>query len=103
VTGVEFIARYLRHVLPRGLKAVRHYGFCHPAAAAQRERLAFHTGMFLRVGATVAELSPVAPPSTGTPTCPCCGQPMKRLFRLPPTWARPRAPPPANTIIAKIA
>jgi hypothetical protein len=103
VTGVEFVARYLRHVLPRGLKAVRHYGFCHPAAAAQRERLAFHTGMPLRVGAAVAELSPVPPPAASTPTCPCCGQPMKCLFRLPPTWARPRAPPPANTIIARIA
>jgi hypothetical protein len=103
VTGVEFVARYLRHVLPRGLKAVRHYGFCHPAAAAQRERLAFHTGMPLRVGAAVAELSPVPPPAANTPTCPCCGQPMKCLFRLPPTWARPRAPPPANRIIASIA
>lgn len=103
VTGVEFVARYLRHVLPRGLKAVRYYGFCHPAAAAQRERLAFHTGMPLRVGAAVAELSPVPPPAASTPTCPCCGQPMKCLFRLPPTWARPRAPPPPNRIIAKIA
>ena len=103
LTGVEFVARYLRHVLPRGLKAVRHYGFCHPAAATQRERLAFHTGMPLRVGAAVAELSPVPPPAANTPTCPCCGQPMKCLFRLPPTWARPRAPPPANRIIASIA
>jgi len=103
ITGVEFVARYLRHVLPRGLKAVRHYGFCHPAAAAQRERIAFHTGMPLRVGAAAAELPPVPPPAASIPTCPCCGHPMKCLFRLPPTWARPRAPPPVTTIIASVA
>jgi hypothetical protein len=42
VPGVEFVRRYLRHVLPAGLKAVPHYGFCHPAAKAKRERVAFH-------------------------------------------------------------
>ncbi|MGA9638138.1 IS91 family transposase, partial [Flavobacterium sp.] len=40
--GVEFVKRYLRHVLPRGLRAVRYYGYCHPAAMAKRERVAFH-------------------------------------------------------------
>jgi len=103
LSGVEFVRRYLRHVLPAGLKAVRHYGFCHPAAKAQRERIAFHTGLPLRVGATVAERTPLLTPSLAVPTCPCCGQPMKCVLRVPPTWARPRAPPPQTTIIARIA
>jgi hypothetical protein len=91
VTGLEFVRRYLRHVLPRGLKAVRHYGFCHPAAKAKRERVAFHTGLPLHVGP--AQPSPVPPPSAGIPICPCCGQPMKRVLPLPQTWRSPRGPP----------
>ena len=51
ITGPEFVKRYLRHVLPRGLRAVRYHGFCHPAAKVKRERIAFHTGRPLLVGA----------------------------------------------------
>jgi len=103
VSGVKFVRRYLHHVLPAGLKAVRHYGFCHPAAKAQRERIAFHTGLPLRVGAAAAQRTPLPPPSARVPTCPCCGQPMKCVLRVPPTWGRPRAPPPLTRIIASIA
>ncbi len=94
VTGVEFVARYLRHVLPRGLKAVRHYGFAHPAAKVKRERVAFHTGLPLLTDST-----PV-PPRPAGPTCPCCGQPMKCLERLLPAWRSARGPPilPASAI-----
>jgi Putative transposase/Transposase zinc-binding domain len=93
VTGVEFVRRYLRHVLPRGLKAVRHYGFCHPAAKLKRERVAFHTGRPLLVGAAAEPPTPLPPPSAGVPTCPCCGQPMKCVLRVPPAWRSPRGPP----------
>lgn len=99
VEGEEFVKRYLSHVLPRGLRAVRYYGFCHPAAKAKREVVAFHTGRPLLIGA--AALPPEKPPHIVT--CPCCGEPMKKLLRLPPAWsansakatvARPsRAPP----------
>ncbi|MDH4444992.1 MAG: transposase [Akkermansiaceae bacterium] len=51
LTGGEFVKRYLRHVLPRGLRAVRYHGFCHPAAKAKRERIAFPTGRPLPIGA----------------------------------------------------
>ncbi len=91
VAGVEFVRRYLRHGLPAGLKAVRHYGFCHPAAKAKRERIAFHTGVPLLAAA--AQLTLVPPPSAGVPTCPGCGQPMKCVLRVPPTWRSPRGPP----------
>ena len=56
ISGVEFVARYLRHVLPRGLRSIRYYGFCHPAAKANRLRLQFHTGLAVEFGAV---------PSTG--------------------------------------
>ena len=45
IPAVEFVERYLRHVLPRGLRSIRHYGFCHPAAKRKRERIGVHSGM----------------------------------------------------------
>jgi len=88
--GAEFVKRYLRHVLPRGLRAVRYHGFHHPAAKARRERIAFHTGRPLLIGA--AALVPQKPPHIVP--CPCCGEPMKKLLRLLPAWSPARAPPP---------
>lgn len=88
--GAEFIRRYLRHVLPRGLRAVRYYGFCHPAARKKRERIAFHTGRPLLIGAL--PLATEKPPRVVS--CPCCGEPMQKLLRLLPAWSRGRAPPP---------
>ena len=90
--GVEFVRRYLRHVLPRGLKAVRHYGFCHPSAARKRERIAFHTGMPLLEKAR-EESKSSSIDTSGSPRCPCCGQPMKRVLRLPSAWGQSRGPP----------
>ena len=89
IPGGEFVKRYLRHVLPRGLRAIRYHGFCHPAAKAKRERIAFHTGRPLLLG----------PPAVKAPkppaTCPCCGEPMIRLLTLLPAWRSTpnRAPP----------
>jgi hypothetical protein len=39
LTGSEFVCHYLRHVLPSGLRSIRYYGFCHPAAKAKRQRI----------------------------------------------------------------
>jgi len=90
--GVEFVRRYLRHVLPRGLKAIRYYGFCHPAAKSKREIIVRHT---LTPPLAPATEAPVAVPAPARP-CPCCGQPMVRLLKLLPAWHRPRsATPPA--------
>ncbi len=89
LTGGEFVNRYLRHVLPRGLRAIRYFGFCHPAAKAKRERIAFHTGRPLHIGALAKP--PEKPPHVVT--CPCCGEPMKKLLRLLPAWNPGRAPP----------
>jgi len=45
ISGIEFVRRYLRHVLPSGLRAIRYYGFCHPAAVKIREKLRSGLGM----------------------------------------------------------
>lgn len=94
IPGEEFVERYLRHVLPRGLRAIRYYGFCHPAAKVKRERVAFHTGVALFAGALALETAP--PRSPATCACPRCGQPLKPLRRLLPAWSRGRAPPPVE-------
>lgn len=36
IDGVQFVGRFLQHVLPRGFKRIRHYGLLAPAAKAQR-------------------------------------------------------------------
>lgn len=87
VSGVEFVKRYLRHVLPTAMRAIRRYGFCHPAARDKRERIAFLTGCPLVLGT-------VDPPSPKPgPLCPCCGTKMIPLMRLPASWNFGRAPP----------
>jgi hypothetical protein len=85
--GVEFVRRYLRHVLPRGLRSIRYYGFCHPAAKANRMRVQFHTGLAIEFGA----VKPDAAPST-TPGCPHCNQPMRLRLRMIAPY-KERGPP----------
>jgi hypothetical protein len=86
-SGVEFVSRYLRHVLPIGLRAIRRYGYCHPSAKILRERLAFHTGIPLNLA---AEEPPAPKPA---PVCPCCKQEMAPLERILARWRMGRAPP----------
>jgi Putative transposase/Transposase zinc-binding domain len=88
VPGVEFVRRYLRHVLPRGLRSVRYYGFCHPAAKANRLRVQFHTGLAVQFG---ADWQPHAPASTSG-RCPHCGGELRLLLRLTAPY-KSRGPP----------
>ena len=89
--GVEFVGRYLRQVLPRGLRSIRYYGFCHPAAKSNRLRVQLHSGRSVQLGA-ITPVPPITPPA---PCCPRCGQPTRLLFTLqayqkrgPPTPGR---------------
>jgi hypothetical protein len=77
VPGVEFVRSYLRHVLPKGLRSIRYYGFCHPAARAKRLRVQFHTGMAMLVGGQAGPPQPTRPVC-----CPQCGQPMRLILDL---------------------
>ncbi len=86
--GVEFVRRYLRHVLPRRLRSIRYYGFCHPAAKAKRLRVQLHGGMTVQLGANPSTDAPKPSP----PACPCCERPMRLLRSLRPHW-QSRAPP----------
>ena len=91
--GVEFARRYLRHVLPKGLRSIRYFGFCHPTAKANRLRVQLHSGRAVQFGNTVTLLS--EPTHCGRPACPHCGQPMQLLLRLGPLYSNRGPPPPA--------
>ena len=90
--GVEFVRRYLRHVLPTGLRSVRYYGFCHPTAKANRLRIQLHSGRPVQFGHTAG--LPPQTPLCACPPCPRCGQPTQLLFRLGP--CHPERGPPAT-------
>jgi len=95
--GVEFVRRYLRHVLPRGLRSVRYYGFCHPTAKASRLRVQLHSGKPLDLGlpARASDFQHPVLPQPSAPLCPKCRQPMQLLLSIN-LCQMSRGPPPAK-------
>jgi hypothetical protein len=95
--GIEFVGRYLRHVLPRGLRSVRYYGFCHPTAKASRLRVQLHSGKPLDLGRAPTASDSPAPllPEPSAPLCPQCGEPMQLLLSIN-LRQRNRGPPPVK-------
>jgi hypothetical protein len=88
--GVEFVVRYLRHVLPQGMRSIRYYGFCHPAAKKTRLKVMLLSGRPAQLGATTK----IQTTPRSSWLCPCCGHPRQRLHRIQPLWRRSaRAPP----------
>jgi hypothetical protein len=78
------VCRYLRHVLPSGLRLIRYYGFCHPAAKTKRQRIQIHTGMPFEPNSRpsspgrAAEGAKTAPRGPSRrPRCPTCDSPMR--------------------------
>lgn len=89
--GIEFVRRYLRHVLPQGLRSVRYYGFCHPAAKASRLRVQCHSGSPVQLGAPTDPLLAAAA-SRSAPPCPDCRGPTRWIGSLG-RFSRQRGPP----------
>ncbi len=89
--GVEFLRRFLQHVLPRGFHKVRYYGWWRPHATTLRARLQLTLGAAPPTG----PLFPPRPPTTPA-VCPQCAVGTllahRRLPRLQLPWAS--APPP---------
>ena len=74
--AMEFLRRFLQHVLPAGFQKVRHYGFLSPnsgmAIEAVRWLVTLHNGAIFVLVARRAE-APAAPLAL---RCPACGGPM---------------------------
>jgi hypothetical protein len=105
--GLEFVRRYLRHVLPQGLRSVRYYGFCHPAAKANRLRVQCHSGWPVQLGAPT---DPVPAAASSAPPCPFCGEPTHWIGAIGffsrkrgPPGPPPRPPTPARSPWPQIA
>src|SRR5205823_2798552 len=79
----EFLRRFLQHVLPKGFRRVRTYGWLSPAAKNR----------FATVGAlldTAAPSKPSRPALVMAISCPHCQKPMRRIAqfgRAPPHHA----------------
>jgi hypothetical protein len=81
--ALDFIHRFLQHVLPKGFVKIRYYGLL---AANKRKLLNLVKGL---LGAIDVIVTPSAPESQQY-TCPCCGAKLLWVKQLPKS---PRAPP----------
>ena len=89
LTGVEFLQRFLQHVLPRGGAKVRYYGLWSVAHRADRTRArALLTALSLLAAPPAPE--PARPSGPGAPRCPHCRVgTLIVLAVLRPWWQRP--------------
>jgi hypothetical protein len=97
--GVEFVRRFLLHVLPTGLKRIRHYGVlaasCKAAKLAQaRAALAMPAGNPMALESAAAFLKRTA--GIDAQQCPCCSAGRLRVVQ---TLARPRQLPTASSTV----
>ena len=91
VPALQFLARFLQHVLPDGFVKVRYYGFLHP-----KNRQTFQTLLWTLGGdpsqlaqPTDASAEEGTSEASASPGCPRCGQPMILLETLLPEKRRP--------------
>jgi hypothetical protein len=82
---MEFIRRFLQHVLPHGFMKVRHFGFLHASCAIP---LATIRLMIVQGHPREGKPTPRQSPTPLTARCPTCGAPMRVVMRL---WTSPRA------------
>jgi hypothetical protein len=90
LAGVEFLGRFLQHVLPRGCAKVRYYGLW---SAARRADLAHARALLSapsRIGPAPRPASAPAPPPPDLPRCPHCRKGTLILIGvLRPWWRGP--------------
>lgn len=82
---MEFIRRFLQHVLPHGFMKVRHFGFLHASCAIP---LATIRLMIVQGHPREGKPTPRQSPTPLAARCPTCGTPMRVVMRL---WTSPRA------------
>ncbi len=87
--AMEFIRRFLQHVLPTGFMKVRYYGFMSPNSAVPlaevKASIEFAYGF-------VTPIKPAEPRAKATLTCRDCGSPVRYLFATLPAERLARGP-----------
>ena len=79
VSGVEFLRLVLQHVLPKGFRRARNYGFLHPNS--KRLIALLHLLVFKSCGQTPAESATATPTERAKLLCRCCGGVMSIVRR----------------------
>ena len=86
LNGADFLWLVLKHVLPKGLRRARDFGFLHPNSKRLMQRLRY----LLKLAPTWATNAPRPRP---TMACACCGGAMKIVrTRMKTTLPSPRPP-----------
>jgi hypothetical protein len=79
--GVEFVRRFLQHVLPQGFHKVRYYGLWNPKRREQMEQVRLL--LQLQSPARCPAPEPMPPRQPPDRVCPCCGGPLYHLGEVP--------------------
>jgi hypothetical protein len=86
--AMEFLRRYLRHVLPSGFPKVRHYGFLSPASGVSLELVRGLIALWAGLTYVLRSDRDEGPaPGPAEPRCAACGGRLVRLGLLPASTA----------------
>jgi hypothetical protein len=77
--ALEFLRSFLQHVVPDGLRKVRHCGFLHASGAIPPDTIRLMRAKAPPLGCQPTRL---VPPEPGVAFCPTCGGPMRVVMRL---------------------
>ena len=80
--AMEFIRRFLQHVLPKGFMKIRHYGFLNPNSAFSIEKLRELISLIHTVITNISTQIPEI--KKHKIKCPCCGNPLRYIAFLRP-------------------
>jgi hypothetical protein len=86
VSGAEFLWLVLQHVLPKGFRRARNFGFLHPNS----KRLIALLHLLLKF---IPMLATACIKPRPTMACPCCGSPMQIIKTRIAAREAPRTPP----------
>jgi Putative transposase/Transposase zinc-binding domain len=82
---MEFLRRFLQHVLPEGFMKVRHFGLLHASCTVPLTTIRLLMGQRHPHGGQPPRCTPLRPRAA---RCPTCGAPMHVIMRL---WTAPMA------------
>jgi hypothetical protein len=83
--AIEFLRRFLQHVVPDGFMQVRHFGFLHTSCTIPPDTIRL---MIVQASLIDFPLTPHTPPAPFVAFCPTCGGPRQVVMRL---WTANRA------------
>jgi hypothetical protein len=63
--GVEFLSKILLHILPKGFRRARNFGFLHP------------NSKLVKLVQLIKQVAIPPPKPRPVPSCPCCGKPLR--------------------------